>query len=271
MIDNVSDIIAMYNNDVEKEHIRLDRHQLEHDLTWCYLNKYLPSEGSILEIGVATGRYTLELAKRGYTITAIDFSDKLLEKCKQLVTNDGLLKQVQFVLADARDLGKVAKKNFDAVLLMGPLYHLVEEEDRLTSLKQVFNHLREGGIIVSSFISRFGIFGDIIKYIPEWIKQQSEVQSIIGSGRDPKDIPKGGFRGYFATVSEIAPLHEKVGFTTLVVAGIEPGISAEDESYNKLEGKQRELWLELFYEVSTEETIIGASRHLLYIGKKPKH
>jgi hypothetical protein len=52
------------------------------------------------------------------------------------------------------------------------------------------------------------------------------------------------------------------------VAGIEPAISADDESYNILEGKQRQLWLDLLYELSTEQSIIGASRHLLYIGKK---
>jgi hypothetical protein len=49
---------------------------------------------------------------------------------------------------------------------------------------------------------------------------------------------------------------------------VEPAISADDESYNKLQGRQRQLWLDLFYEISTESTIIGASRHLLYIGRK---
>jgi hypothetical protein len=61
-----------------------------------------------------------------------------------------------------------------------------------------------------------------------------------------------------------------MGFETLVVAGIEPAISADDDSYNKLQGKERQLWLDLLYEMSTEESIIGASRHLLYIGKKQK-
>ena len=70
--------------------------------------------------------------------------------------------------------------------------------------------------------------------------------------------------------SEIAPLHEAMGFVTLVVAGVEPAISADDMSYNKLQGKQRQQWLDLVYEMSTEKSIIGASRHLLYIGKKQK-
>ena len=254
MIDDVSDIVAMYNNAVEKEHIRLDRHQLERDLTWYYLNKYLPPEGSILEIGAATGKYTLELAKRGYTVTAVDLSEKLIDRCRQQIADEGLLNQVELVVADARDLSAVGKRRFDVVLLMGPLYHLVEEEDRQIALKEAFDHLRAGGIIISSFISRFGILGDLLKNIPDWIEQQSVVRSIINRGREPEDYPKGGFRGYFATISEIAPLHERIGFTTLVVAGVEPGISADDESYNKIDGKQRQLWLELFYEVSTHHS-----------------
>ncbi len=38
--------------------------------------------------------------------------------------------------------------------------------------------------------------------------------------------------------------------------------------YNRLQTPQRERWLNLLEEVSTDETTIGASRHLLYIGRK---
>jgi len=105
--------------------------------------------------------------------------------------------------------------------------------------------------------------------MPGWIERQDEVRSVIELGRDPEHLRGHGFRGYFATVPEIAPLHEGVGFETLLLAGVEPGISADDESYNRLLGKQRELWLDLLYEVSAEPSTVGASRHLLYIGKKP--
>jgi SAM-dependent methyltransferase len=173
-------------------------------------------------------------------------------------------------VADARDLSEVTEKRFDAVLLMGPLYHLVVEADRKLALKEAFDRLRAGGIIFSSFISRFGIMGDLIKNIPAWIEEQAEVRSLLERGKRPDDFPRGGFRGYFAQASEIAPLHEAIGFETLTVAGVEPAISADDESYNKLQGKQRQLWLDLLVEISTEKSIIGASRHLLYIGKKQK-
>lgn len=268
MTDDVSDITTYYNSDPEREHSRLNRHQLEYDLTWRYLNQYLPSRGSILEVGAATGTYTLELAKRGYTLTSVDLSATLLDECRKKIANEGLEKQVRLVVADARDLSQITEKGFDAVLLMGPLYHLVEEADRMVALKEVFNRLREGGIIFSSFISRFGIMGDLLKDIPGWIEDQTEVQSLIVQGRRPDDYPRGGFRGYFAKASEIVPLHEALGFETLVLAGVEPAISADDVSYSKLQGKQRQLWLDLLYEISTEKSIIGASRHLLYIGKK---
>jgi SAM-dependent methyltransferase len=268
MIDDISDIAAYYNNDPNREHNRLERHQLEYDLTWRYLDQYLPTQGTILEIGAATGRYTLELAKRGYHITAVDMSAGLLEECRKSVANEGLESQVRFVVADARNLREVPEKEFDVVLLMGPLYHLTVESDRKVALKQAIDRLRKDGVIFSAFISRYGIMGDLLKNMPEWVEDQAEVRSILEQGKDPDHSPGEGFRGYFAQVSEIVPLHEAMGFETMAVAGIEPAIAANDESYNNLQGKQRQLWLDLLYEISTEKSIIGASRHLLYIGRK---
>jgi hypothetical protein len=53
--------------------------------------------------------------------------------------------------------------------------------------------------------------------------------------------------------------------------GVEPCISADDESYNKLEGERRKLFLDLFFEICDEPSIVGASRHLMYIGRKKGH
>jgi S-adenosylmethionine-dependent methyltransferase len=268
MADDVSDIADYYNSDPAREHSRLTRHQLERDMTWRYLNQYLPTHGSILEVGCATGGYTLELAQRGYALTAVDMSAALLDECRRNIAQAGLTEQVSFVEADARDLSAVTAREFDMVLLMGPLYHLVEEADRIAALKKAFDRLRAGGLVFSSFISRFGIMGDLLKDVPEWIEDQIEARSLIRTGKRPDGYPHGGFRGYFVTPSEIGPMHEAAGFETLVVAGVEPAISTDDESYNKLQGKHRQLWLDLFHEMSTERSIIGASRHLLYIGKK---
>jgi S-adenosylmethionine-dependent methyltransferase len=269
MPDDINDIQAFYDGAIEQEDIRLQRHQLERDITWRYLEKYLPPSGSVLDIGAGTGAYAIPLAKRGYKVTAVDLSSKLIELCQKRVSAEGLEKNVRFFVADTRDLSDIKDSDFDAVLLMGPLYHLVLEEDRKTALGEAYNRLKRGGIIFSAFISRYGIWGNVMKNIPESIEDQVAVRSVLDSGRDPEGTQAYDFRAYFAKVSEIAPLHEEIGFKTLVLAGVEPAISADDESYNKLEGTRRKLWFDLLYELSKEQSIIAASQHLLYIGVKP--
>ena len=207
------------------------------------------------------------MAKRGYSLTAVDLSATLLEECKKSIAAEGL-KTVRFVVADARDLGQVTEREYDAALLMGPLYHLEAEADRKLALTEAYDRLRGGGIIISSFISRFGILGDLLKKLPDWIEDQSKVSSFIKQGKRPEDYPRGGFRGYFADPAEIAPLHEAIGFETSTLAGVEPAISADDESYNRLQVNQRRQWLDLLFDISAERSTVGASRHLLYIGRK---
>ena len=258
---------SSYDSNPDREHERLEQHRLEYDLTWRYLQDYLPADGAVLEIGAATGRYTLELARRGYEVTAVDLSAALLARCRKNLADEGLESRVRLLVADARNLGEVSGE-FTAVLLMGPLYHLVEEADRKLALKEALAHLRPGGVLFSAFLSRLGIMGDLLKDAPQWIEERAHVRSFLEHGKRPDHYPKGGFRGYFARVGEIAPLHEALGLQTLVLAGVEPGISTDDESYNKLPAEQRRLWLELLYEISAEASILGASRHLLYVGKK---
>jgi SAM-dependent methyltransferase len=219
-------------------------------------------------VGAATGRYTLELARRGYRVTAVDLTLELLAVCQACLQAGGLAQQVRCVQADARQLDAVPQSDFSAALLMGPLYHLVEPGDRLTALQQVYARLRPGGILFSSFISRLGVLGDVMKNIPAWTDDPLDVHAFIQDGKRPDAYPRGSFRGYFSRVEEIVPLHTRAGFTTLRLVGVEPGIFAEDESFNRLQGEQRRRWLDLLMEVSGEPSILGASRHLLYIGQK---
>ena len=268
MRDNISDIAASYDRSVEDEDSRLVLHQLEYDLTWRYPTRYLPPTGSILETGAGTGRYTLELCRRGYSVTAVDLSAALLQRCKLRLEAERLHGQVQLVVADARDLHAVVGSTFDVILLMGPLYHLVFQQDRRQAIRQAADRLCSEGLLFSTHLSRLGVLGDLMRRMPEWIKHGEEVRFLLNKGRRPDDQPRGGFRGYFARVSEIRPLHEALGLQIIVLAGVEPAISADDESYNQLQAPQRDLWLNLLFEVSSDETIVGASRHLLYVGRK---
>src|SRR5262249_47191722 len=151
--------------------------------------------------------------KRGYQITAVDLSAEQLEVNRQNLVVAGLESQVRFVAADARDMSSVVGE-FDAVLLMGPLYHLIVEADRKLVLKHMFDRLRTGGVIVSAILSRFGVMSDLLRNKPEWIEDRAEVESILTNGKRPDEAPRGGFRAYLSGISEIRPLHEALGFET---------------------------------------------------------
>ena len=268
-MDDLTDIREMYNAGWDIEASRLERHQLEADITWCYLNLYLPTHGRLLEVGFGTGFYTFPLAQRGYQITAVDLADEYVTRCKTRAEELNLSDQIDFRIGDARKLDGIPRGKFEAILLMGPLYHLLLETDRTAALRSAYACLRPGGVIFSALISRFGILGNLIKDHPAWIENQKEVWSHVRDGHRPADAPRGGFRGYFVRLDEIAPMHETVGFRTLKIAGVEPAISADDESYNTLEGRQRDLWLDLLFKISAEQSIVASSRHILYVGQKP--
>ncbi len=270
LMDDLTDIREFYNAAWDAEENRLERHQLEADITWRYLNLYLPPRGRLLEIGFGTGFYTFPLAKRGYQITAIDLADEYLTRCKAKAQKLNLSDQIDFRTGDARQMEGIPRGEFEAVLLMGPLYHLLLETDRTAALRSAYACLKPGGVIFSALISRFGILGGLIKDNPSWIENQEEVWSVVRQGHRPANAPRGGFRGYYVRLDEIAPRHERVGFRTLKIAGVEPAISADDESYNTLKGKQRDLWLDLLFEISSEQSMVASSRHILYIGQRPE-
>jgi SAM-dependent methyltransferase len=269
MPDDISDIRAFYDSNVDKEEGRLARHPIEHDITWRYLEKYLPPSGKILDIGAGTGAYAIPLAERGYTVTAADLSPELIGTCQKKIENSGLSEKITCLVADARDLSAVTENDFDAVLLFGPLYHLVLEEERKMAIRGAFKRLKPGGILFSSFISRYSFWLDIMKIFPYQISKHKYIESVLETGwGEGLPLWDAVFRAYFATVPEIAPLHEQLGFKTLALAGLEPVGAGSEETYKNLTEEQRKPWLDLLVKLSTEQSIIGASAHILYVGEK---
>ena len=169
MTDNIEDIRPYYDRSECVEDSRLARHQLERDITIRYLDAYLPAAGRILEIGATSGAYTVWLAERGHQVTAVDLSENLIDRCRKRLSEIGLLANVSCLVADARDLSPVPGTDFDAVLLMGPLYHLTLRENRLKALRESVGRLKPGGIFFSALISRFGIMGNLLRTVPQWI------------------------------------------------------------------------------------------------------
>ncbi len=269
--DDITDIRDHYDNDPDREVDRLTRHPIEFAITMRHLKAHLPQPeaGPILEVGCAGGRYTLELARLGYEVVAVDLSPVLVERCSREADRSPFSRQIGTVVADARDLSPVPQRPFAAALVMGPLYHLINRQERIVAIRQASSRIDVGGLFASAHICRFGTLAHIALSIPSWIENEENVPALLRDGYPPiSERGDGQFRGYFAHPHQLEPLHAEAGIEPILTACSDPGSAALDSRFHEMTPEQRQKWLDLFYTVSTEPSYVGSSSHLLFVGRK---
>lgn len=118
--------------------------------TWDIFERYLPPSGRLLDVGGGPGAHAAHLAERGFDVLLLDPVEKHLQAARQRATSR---EQWTFEIGpgDAREL-PVPDSNFDVVLLMGPLYHLVDASDRGKALREAHRVLRPGGTVLAEII-----------------------------------------------------------------------------------------------------------------------
>lgn len=261
-----------YDGQVDREWDRLARHRLEFAITERLLADYLPSPpADVIEVGCGPGRYSLGLIRRGYRVTMTDLSPASLEFAAGKLAEAGL-EAAEIFHADARDLGCLPDAAFDAVLLLGPLYHLLTDEDRKRAVREARRICRPGGVIVASFISRYAALQWAARDMPDYlIECAEEWQGIMADGtqRVPGDPQKHGFTdAWFCRVDQIAPLMAAGGFESVALVGADPLVTytIDEES---LPADQLSAWVDALYAVADDPSIVGAACHPVYIGRAP--
>lgn len=132
----VEDIVKeWFTKTVRDEWRRLRRdpyHQIEFLVTRHFLEKYLPKRGLVLDAGGGPGRYTIELAKRGYNIVLLDLAPEMLKLAKKKIKRAGVQGRIkQIIEGSITDLSVFADDSFDAVLCLGaPLCHILNAKQR---------------------------------------------------------------------------------------------------------------------------------------------
>jgi SAM-dependent methyltransferase len=105
-----------------------------------------PAAVKILDVGAATGRYSIPLAEEGYHVTAVEPVKHNLSRLKQKSS------KVAAYQGNAVDLSRFGDESFDLVLLFGPMYHLKAEEDRIRALAEAKRVTRPGGYILVAYV-----------------------------------------------------------------------------------------------------------------------
>ena len=155
----MDDVRRYYDERIEDEWGRLERHRTELAVTLRALSDYLPDPpASVLDVGGGPGRHSVELASRGYDVTLVDLSPGMVEFARGKARERSV--RVTAVQGSATDLSRFPDAGFDTVLLMGPLYHLVEAADRQQAAREARRVLWPGGVIFGSFITRYAEIRD---------------------------------------------------------------------------------------------------------------
>jgi ubiquinone/menaquinone biosynthesis C-methylase UbiE len=254
---------------------RLDREPVEFMVNYRHILSNLPSKGHILDIGAGPGKYSIAMAKSGYEVTLADLTPRLVEIAKHKVKEAGVEKQFSgYHVADARELSRYTDEQFDASLILGPLYHLQTEEGRIKAVNEVWRVTKRGGLVFVAFMSRIRHLITSMLYPEAWKPNHTAfgIKEFLESGVY-NHTDEGRFTGaYYFNIEDIKPFMESQGFESvkLISSGSVAGAMTEEQwNYWRQRGEaEYERVLEIIMEASESPYIQGMSSHLLYIGRK---
>ncbi|MDQ6420591.1 class I SAM-dependent methyltransferase [Paenibacillus sp. LHD-117] len=252
---------------------RLDREPLEFQVNLHHMLANLPASGHILDNGAGPGKYAMELAKRGYQMTLSDLTPKLVDIAKEKAKESSLLDQFRgFHVADARDLEPFPDQQFDAALMLGPLYHLQKAEDRIKAVRELHRVTKTGGLVFVAFMSKTRFLTTSILHPEAWKPNHTAqgIERFLESG-EFNHQDEGRFTGaYYFEINEIKPFMEEQGFQTLKLIGsssIAGAMKQEQWDYWRQRGEaEYNQIMEWVLKESENPHLLGTASHLLYIG-----
>ena len=152
-------IRAFYDSYGEREWERFDlgpANRVNFYMHCRYLEQYIHAGDHVLDVGAGPGRFTIELARLGATITVADISPRQLEFNRVKVREAGCeASVVDRVLVDVTDLSRFPTGRFDAVVCYGgPLSYVFEQAD--DALSELLRVTKRGGYILLSVMSLAG-------------------------------------------------------------------------------------------------------------------
>jgi len=264
-------IAAHYGHDPERD--RLDTWaQLEGIRTRELLSRFLPAPPAVvLDVGGARGAYALALAQGGYEVHLVDPYRPHVEAASAAQSDTPL---ASVAVGDAREL-PFADACADAVLMLGPLYHLPAAADRAQALAEACRVLRGQGVLLAAGISRFastfeGVRLGLIADPTFEAIVEGDLRDGVHRNPDPEGRPEWFTLAYFHRPEE---LHEELctaGLLDVKVLAIEGPGSYQNLGVLLDDPTSCDAVLRAIRRVEDEPALLAASSHFMAIGRAPQ-
>jgi len=251
---------------------RLGPLSLERVRTWELLGRHLPpAPAVVLDVGGAAGVYALPLAARGYEVHLVDPMARHVEQALRASAQQPRTPLASAAVGDARHLDR-ADASVDAVLLLGPLYHLTDRPDRIRAMREARRVLRPDGVVAAAAISRFASTCDglLRGYLDD-----PAFEAIIerdlrdGQHRNPAGRPEWFTTAYFHLPEELPGEVAGAGLSLQALLAIEgPAWMLPDIQQRLADPAGRERVLRAIRRVEAEPSLLGASSHLLAVARR---
>jgi Methylase involved in ubiquinone/menaquinone biosynthesis len=261
------EVMDYYRRGGERRRLSAGAGRLEYLRTLDVLDRVLPPvPASILDVGGATGVYAEPLAAMGYRVHLVD---PVPEHVLEASGRPGVTAEP----GDVRDL-PVPDASVDAVLLLGPLYHLTARSDRVRAWREAARVLRPGGIVVAATISRFAsLFDGFVKGYVDDPRFRVIVANALADGVHHNSGAEPGWftTAYFHRPEEPSGEASEAGLTFERVVMVESPLWMTGPHLNQIldNPDTTEALLTMLRRIEDEPSVVGASSHLLTVARLP--
>lgn len=245
-------------------------HQLEFDTTLHFLTQQLPPRALILDAGGGPGRYSIELAKRGFTVVLLDLAPENLAHARRQISEELLESQfLELIEGSICDLACLPYQQFDAVICLGgPLSHVVDAGDRADALRELARVAKPRAPVLISVIGRLAALVTEMTAAPADLELPHFARL-----RDTGDYDGAlGFTAcHFFLPEELKDAIVRTGSLAVVeLVGLEGVGSGHAAQINQLaENPQRwAIWYATHLQTCTHPAVVGISEHILAICRK---
>ena len=266
-------VVAYYGVFGEQDRLASSWGQIEFIRTQDIIQRYLRAAPAVvLDVGGAAGRYSCWLAQMGYEVHLVDPVPLHVAQASKASDAQPESPIISCTVGDARQL-EFEDGVADAVLLLGPLYHLLDVAARHQALLEAYRVLKSGGVLFAVGISKFAstIDGLDSGYFQDPVFRDIMRQDLAtGQHRNPTDNSAYFMDTFFHHPAELQAEVTKAGFGEVELLAVE-GISymMQDFDANWQLDDSREFLLEIISEIEKEPSLIGASPHIMCVAVRP--